>query len=145
MIGSNSSAVVVDFAHVRDGHTLFDWATLEMSLLSSITMPAIGESWDDAFVLIQKLITMHDGLSLNEISPDDKGVLVPVVKVREIVKQLLLAEDDWSEYFIALAFCSLRDFAWTELPLGSRRLAFLVSALAFRELQTRFPIGGLEV
>jgi hypothetical protein len=115
-----------------------------MSLLSSVIIPGVGESWTDAFALTQKLITMNDGLSLSEISPDAEGILAPIAKIREVAKQLLLAEDDWSEYFIALAFCGLRDFTWTALPLGSRRLAFLVAALAFHELQTRFPIGGRE-
>jgi hypothetical protein len=144
MVGANSNALVFDFAHVRGGHTLFDWATLEMSFLSSAIMPGVGESWADAFTLTQKLMTMNDGLSLSEISPDSEGVLAPVVKIREVIKQLLLAEDDWSEYFIALAFCSLRDFSWTKLSSGSRRMAFLVAALAFHELETRFPIGGRE-
>lgn len=144
LVGPNSSALVLDFAHIRDGHTLFDWATLEIGLLSSHIMPAVGESWDNAFSVVRKLVAINDGLSLNEFTPDPENTLVPVVKAREVVKQLLLAEDDWSEYFIALAFCGLRDFAWEALPESSRRLAFLVAALALQELQTRFPIGGRE-
>ena len=60
LVGPNNSAFLIDFAHARDGHTLFDWATLEISFLSDLIMPQIGESWDDAARVLDYLIALNE-------------------------------------------------------------------------------------
>jgi hypothetical protein len=138
IVNDKQGAFLVDFAHVRDGHTLFDWAMLESTLLSQDIMPTIGESWDDAKAVIKQLIELNDGLSLNEL--DANGHLPSVAKVRGVAQKCLLDKDNWTEYFIALAFCSMHAMTREDLSTGGRRLMFLASALAFHELQTRFRI-----
>ena len=48
LIGPNEGALLIDFGRTRDGHTVFDWATLEISLLSELLVPLSDDSWDSA-------------------------------------------------------------------------------------------------
>ena len=48
ILTSDGRPFLIDFAHTRDGHTLFDWANLEISLHAEMVMPRLGESWADA-------------------------------------------------------------------------------------------------
>lgn len=52
LVGPNDGALLIDFARTRDGHTLFDWANLEVSILSELIVPLYGEGWDDARTLL---------------------------------------------------------------------------------------------
>ena len=133
MIGTNQSAFLIDFAHTRDGHTLFDWATLETSLLSDIIMPNAGESWADARNLLHDMIVLNGDSS----QLDSQSALAPITYIRQIVSECLATENQWSEYFTALAFCSLRAIMWETIPIVGRRLMFLTAALAIHELRTR--------
>lgn len=124
MIGPNESAFLIDFANTRDGHTIFDWATLEIGLLSDSFV--VGDSWTDALQVLRQL---------HSVNRRGNATLKVIQQVREIVQQCLATPTDWTEYYIALAFCALRAMMWQERPLGNRRLMFLVAALALHELQ----------
>lgn len=138
MIGPNKSAFLIDFAHSREGHTLFDWATLEVSLLSEVVMPVAGQSWGDARQVIDSL--RHGDLPRTPSPIND--ALAVIHELRGISRECLVDEEIWSEYFVALALCSLRAIMWETMPVASRRLLFLVSGLAIHELRTRMTIEG---
>jgi ATP-dependent Clp protease ATP-binding subunit ClpC len=145
IVGPNGSPSLIDFAHTRDGHTIFDWATLEVSLLSDIVMPASGESWDDA----RRLLGIISALNAKELlDPKEEEIvdaLNAVKALRQIASGCLANEDNWAEYFVALALCGLRAITWETMPMGGRRLMFLVSALAIHELRNRHkPTGGSD-
>lgn len=131
LIGPNNSPFLIDFAHARDGHTLFDWATLEVSLLNQLVQPASGDTWEDAAQVIATLESMETSVPQPEEVPD---LYRPVLAVRAIVGELLAQPGHRDEYLIALALCALRAVSWTTLSPGSRRLMFLVSALAMTQL-----------
>jgi hypothetical protein len=143
LIGPNHSACLIDFAHTRDGHTLFDWATLETSLLSDMVMPAVGTSWDDTRRALEAIANLNASAPVHETDPGIARLLEPVVAVREIVKDCL-AEGNWDEYFIPLALCALRATTWETIPVASRRLMFLVAALAMHELRHRLRGKGAD-
>ena len=136
MIGPNNSAFLIDFAHTRDGHTIFDWANLEMSLFGDVVMPKVGDSWDD----IRKVIGYVATLNKDNSFPDGNAKLVQVLsavrKVRSIAKECLFNDESWVEYYIALALSALRATTWETMPITGRRFMFMLSALCFQELKT---------
>jgi hypothetical protein len=144
LVGPNNSAWLIDFAHTRDGHTLFDWATLEVSLLGDAVMPAAGESWQAARKVLDHLAALNAHTPLEEADPNVSSALSAVAALREIVQECLMTEGDWSEYYIALASCALRAVTFDTMSIGGRRLMFLLSALAIHELRQKFRPGSMD-
>jgi hypothetical protein len=134
MVGPNNSAFLIDFAHTRDGHAVFDWAALETSLLSDAVMPTFGSSWDDARVVLQQMIRLNQNTRQPDKTMPVAQSLDAIVHIRDIVKDCLTSNNTWAEYFVALAFCGLRAITWETMPAAGRRLLFLISALALYEL-----------
>lgn len=147
MVGLNNSPFLIDFAFARDGHTLLDWACLELSLLNELVMPTAGTEWVDVRRVIRYLIEVNAGRSLPETSPLSR-VLAPVIQIRHIVYDIIQRCHpetlDWTQYFVALTMCALRAMTWEKtMPLASRRLMFLVAGLAINELrETPVPLPG---
>lgn len=139
LIGPGDSAFLIDFAQSREGHTLFDWATLEVSLLSEVVMPAAGSTWADANLVLNYIAALNAQTALADLDPDVSEAISPIVAIREIVQDLLAIQVNWAEYHIALALCALRAVTWETMPVGSRRLMFQLSALAMDELRRRPP------
>jgi hypothetical protein len=133
MVGRRSTAFLIDFAQARSGHSLFDWACLEVSLLNQQLSPRAGSGWDDARALIARLSALD---SAPRQQPADADLL-PIAGVRGVVSGLLADRHDWSEYFISLAFTALRASLWDTLPHGARRASFMLSAYAMRQLEHR--------
>lgn len=135
LVGPNDNPFLIDFAHARDGHTLSDWAVLEVSLLSEVVMPVAGESWGAAYGALEGVATLnaraprHDGPYRNKL---DKA-FDAVACAREIVAECLATQDAWAEYYAPLAFCALRAMTWETMSPGSRRLMFLLAALSIHE------------
>ncbi len=144
LVGPNNSIWLIDFAHTRDGHTLFDWATLEVSLLGDAVMPAAGERWAAAYAISEHIAALNAHLPVEESDPHVSSAMSAVAALREIVHECLMTEDDWSEYYIALALCALRAVTFDMMSIGGRRLMFLLSALAIHELRQKFRPGGQD-
>ncbi|MFN8376206.1 MAG: Clp protease N-terminal domain-containing protein [Anaerolineae bacterium] len=130
ILGPNENPSLVDFAQTRDGHTIFDWVTLEISLLSDLVMTTTGNSWADARKVLQYLIALNDNAPLPQGDQRLSDAFSAIVTVREIARECLADPDDWAEYFAGLALCSLRALSWETMSVGARRLMFLLSALA---------------
>jgi hypothetical protein len=142
LVGPNNSTWLIDFAHTRDGHTLFDWATLEVSLLGDAVMPAAGESWQAARGMLEHLAAINSGLPTEETGANIRSAMSAVAALREIVQECLMTEADWSEYFIALSLCALRAVTFETMFIGGRRLMFLLTALTLHELRQRNRLGS---
>ncbi len=136
LVGPNASAFLIDFAQTRNGHTLFDWACLEVSLLTDVVMPVVGNDWWSVRLVLRYLASLHKDTPDSGV-PALNDVMQHVVAVREIVKDCLAREGSWSEYYMALTFCTLRAFMWETLSLGARRLMFSLGGLAIHEMRTR--------
>jgi hypothetical protein len=134
LIGPNDTPFLIDFEHTRDGHTLFDWASLEISLLNELIVPAVGSSWEDACTIVEYLAALNAQSPLPRADPEITLACAPLIAVREIVQESLANADYWDEYYIALALCALRALCWETVPVGGRRLMLLVAALAINEL-----------
>jgi hypothetical protein len=135
LVGPNGSAFLIDFAQTRNGHTVFDWASLEVSLLTEVVMPVIGDDWWSV-----RLVLRYIGSLLREIPdtvPALNAVMQHVLAVREIAKDCLARDGSWSEYYVALTMAALRAYTWETLTLGSRRLMFCLAALSIHELRQR--------
>lgn len=129
LVGPTGDAWLIDFEWARDGHTLFDWAVLEVSVLIDLVIDPKDKNWETVRKVIARLDRIDQRLPLeNEDTLDQR--LGIVAEIRHIVGELLATPGDWSEYFIALAMCGMRVLSWENRPLAARRLAFLVAALA---------------
>jgi hypothetical protein len=135
LVGPNGSAFLIDFAQTRNGHTLFDWACLEVSLLTDVVMPVIGDDWYSVRLVLSYIASLHK--ELPDTVPALNEVMQHVVAVREIARECLVRPDSWSEYYIALTMCALRAYMWDTVSLGARRLMFYVAALAINEMRSR--------
>ena len=137
LIGPRGDAWLIDFAWTRDGHTLFDWALLEISLLVEMVSPRAPRGWEGAWETIGRLAAIDRGETSvrNAAHPAARGLGV-VADVREIVAQCLGEVGRWSEYYMALAFLALRAMTWRAEHIDGRRLAFLVAALCMDHLQS---------
>ncbi|MGJ3239007.1 MAG: Clp protease N-terminal domain-containing protein [Anaerolineae bacterium] len=130
LIGPNDSALLIDFARTRDGHSIFDWANLEVSLLSELVVPIVGDSWDDIRQLMSYLAVIDHPELADQIPEDVNDALKAISSLREIVAQGLSKDGEWYEYSLTLAFTALRAMTWKTMSIKSRRLMFLVSAFA---------------
>ena len=142
MIGPNNSAFLIDFAYTRDGHTIFDWANLEISLLGDVIIPEHCRSWDDIRQVLRYIIAMNAGEYFPQPNSDIAHALASVMQVRSIAHECLIDESNWTEYYVGLAFSSLRATGWENMPFVSRRFMYLLSALCFHELRVRFMTTG---
>jgi hypothetical protein len=133
LVGPAGDAWMIDFALVREGHALFDWAVLEISVLTTIVAPIIDDNdWEDiwaALALINKINNLQYHMDWDE-SPLADSLRV-VVKIREIVEENLAIPGKWQEYHIALFMLALRGLTWLNTAsLQARRLLFGLAALS---------------
>ncbi|MEP7292405.1 MAG: Clp protease N-terminal domain-containing protein [Chloroflexota bacterium] len=135
LVGPNGSAFLIDFAQTRNGHTLFDWASLEVSLLTDVVMPVIGDDWYSVRLVLRAIAGLSKDVP--DSVPAVNEVMKHVVAVREIARECLARDTSWSEYFVALAMCALRAYTWETTSLGSRRLMFCLAGLGIHELRSR--------
>lgn len=135
LIGPNDGALLIDFARTRDGHSIFDWANLEVSLLSELIVPKVEDSWDGARQLVSYLAVVEQPELAKNIPTEVYDALQAIMSVREIAKQTLSISGVWHEYSLALAFSALRGMTWTTMPMCSRRVMYLVSAMAMHHVQ----------
>ncbi len=144
LIDPDERVWLIDFAWTRDGHTLFDWAVLEVSLLTSVLSPCIGDDLARALPLL---------VALNNQAPppqvDDATLsqaMVALEAVREVVHRCLASQNDWYEYFAGFSLCALRAVTWDTVSPEAKRLVFLASALAMAEtLETLNNDQGHEI
>lgn len=128
LVGHKQAPFLIDFEQSRTGHTLFDWASLEISLITALVAPDAGENWDYARRALGLLTNLRPPLS-----GEAAAGVYPILAIREIVAQNLAVPGQWSEYAIARAFVALRGVGFSDLPTQARRLLLLVSAQAMDE------------
>ncbi len=134
LVGPNDTAFLIDFEHTRDGHTLFDWATLEISLLNELVVPAVDNTWGEVGQILEYLAALNAHTPLPDGDPEMALLLTPLVAIREIVQASLAHADKWEEYYVALALAALRALCWETVPIAGRRLMLLLAALAMNEV-----------
>jgi hypothetical protein len=138
LVGTNDSASLIDFGQARDGHTLFDWATLEISILSDVVMVAAGGTWDNARAVLRYIHALNHNQPMPTQQPKIAEAMAAVVTIREIVRELLNPDESWAEYYAALMLCALRAVTWADtMHPGGRRLMFLVAALSLWQFQPK--------
>lgn len=142
MMGIQNTAMLIDFAQARDGHTLFDWAVLEMSLLAELLLPFLDDTWNSVRDLLPYLV----GITHPQRMPDPDETLAPILQtvrdLRSIISEQLATSGKWEEYWIALAVVTLRASLWATMSVPQRRLMAFVSGLAIGELDQVAASGG---
>lgn len=142
LIGPNDSALLIDFARTRDGHSIFDWASLEISILSELVVPKIGESWDDVRQLMLYLAVIDQPDMADQIPDDIYNALKAIISLRQIVARSLAKPNEWHEYSLTLAFTALRAMTWETMSISSRRLMYLIAAFAMYHFNRREHEAG---
>jgi len=141
LIGPAGDAWLIDFEWTRQGHTLFDWAVLEISLLAELLVPLLEDNWDSCWGAIYFLHTLSHHGSIPEDTPSAVlDALRAIRAVRAVAEELLAPNALWSEYYIALAMCAIRVPSWKNRSLTTRRFMFLVSALSMDLARTNNPL-----
>lgn len=136
LVGPGGDAWLIDFAWAREGHTLFDWALLEVSLLVDVVASVAPAGWEGAWGAVALLQSINQGEDRVLREQHRVGrLLTAVMTIRDIVRRCLAVPDRWTEYFVALALLSLRSMGWESVSLDGRRLAFLISALSIAEVE----------
>lgn len=141
LIGPNDVPLLIDFGRTRDGHTIFDWANLEISLISEAIVPLGDGDWDAARELLQYIMAVRDDIDFDLLPEPIRERLEIIRELRSIVSERLAYRDKWEEYFISLAMSSLRAVTWKTMPSASRRMMYLVSAMAIDEVERLTGIG----
>jgi hypothetical protein len=138
LIGPNNRIWLIDFGNARDGHTLFDWANLEVSLLGDALMPSMGDEWKTVTEVLDSLSWLNSDLPMPSMNDEVFTAIASITAVREIVHDCLTTKDNWYEYFVALTLCALRAVTWDTMSLGGRRLLFMVAGFALLELNRKY-------
>jgi hypothetical protein len=144
LIGPSDSALLIDFALTRDGHTVFDWANLEVSIISESIVPQVPDSWDGARLLINHLVALNNPGRTLSGPPELREALQAIVALREIASQCLANKNRWVEYYVSLSMCALRAMQWETMTLASRRVMFLLAALSMFEIENYKPDSDSE-
>lgn len=139
LVGPNNSTWLIDFGHARDGHTLFDWSTLEVSLLGDALMPMLEDDWQTARQVLECIVALDSNLPIPQMSDQLFSAMGSLATLREIASECLTVADSWGEYYVALALSALRGVTWKTMSLGGRRLMFLLAGLALYELNRLQP------
>jgi hypothetical protein len=136
LVGPHGDPWLIDFAWAREGHTLFDWVMLEASLLVEIIAHLAEPGWAGAWHITGLLSQVNHG-KLEDVSHPAAQAMEAVITLRDVAQQCLGTADWWEEYYVALSLLSLRLMDWKSEGIDARRVAFLVSALALSEAQSR--------
>jgi len=137
LVGPHETPFLIDFAEARPGHSLFDWACLEISVYADLVMPAFGANWESIRTAASGIAAINQGKVPTFSQVEHSDAMFPIYAIRDIVHEGLATPDKWSEYFVALALCSLRAVTWETMAVGGRRLMLYVAALALHELSAR--------
>lgn len=133
LVGPAGDAWLIDFGQTREGHVLFDWATLEVSLLSTVIAPKLDDTWESAWQAARLLDLINQNMPTHQFSADYVDYLEAIRAVREVVEKNMTRAHLWSEYYFALTLLALRALSWkTTSSLTERRLLFIVAALSVR-------------
>ncbi len=137
LVGPLGDAWLIDFAWVREGHTLFDWALLELSLLIEIVSHLAPSGWEGMWGIVAMVHAINRGQEYAFQERHQVGRAFTAVKmIRDVAQKCLVASDQWTEYFVAQALLALRMMEWQSETMDGRRLAFLLSALATAAVQS---------
>ncbi|MCA9914063.1 MAG: hypothetical protein KC496_11965, partial [Anaerolineae bacterium] len=127
---------LIDFARTRDGHAIFDWANLEISILSELLVPLYPDDWDGARILLNHFTAInHQPERALSAPPDLVEAWQAIRELRRLSQATLVNKDDWTEFYISLALSSLRAMTWNSMSIAGRRVMYLVSALTMYELK----------
>ena len=146
LVGPRGDAWLIDFAWAREGHTLFDWAMLEASLLVEYVARFVPPGWAGVWGTLALLASINRGEDrvFEDKHPAARALTV-LTTVRAVARECLGIQERWNEYYIALALLALRLMDWQSESVEARRLAFMVAALSIAQTQMPSPMGSGEV
>ncbi len=144
LVGPGGNAWLIDFAQTREGHTLFDWAVLETSLITEYIEAYLqADDWDAIWPVAATVHQIGQTLRPPRGSTELDRALGVIATIRQIVQECLADPGDWREYHVALALTLLRGLRWTgTVSLKGRRLLFLLAALAMSAATSREGVAG---
>lgn len=131
LVGPGDLVWLIDFAATREGHTLFDFARLEVELATQV----VAKRFADAGLGVGAFVEVLDGLSAGRPSGDGPqgDAACWLGAVRGLSGRCLFDPADWTEFRLALSlaylgalkFANLDEIPSAPLP---KRLAFAAAA-----------------
>jgi Ser/Thr protein kinase RdoA (MazF antagonist) len=131
LVGPGDLVWLIDFASTREGHTLYDFARLEVELTTQVVAEILSHrgSWMEAFLIVL------DGLHRNVDALDGPlgEIYLLLSAVRRIARRCLYDPADSKEFYRTLLlaylgclkFANLDQLSWAPM---SKALAFLAAA-----------------
>jgi len=141
LIGIHDSPFLIDFALTRDGHTAFDWACLEISLLRERVVPVLGANWEAVWGALKAVDAVHRGQSALLPQTMDEA-LRPVAALQEMIDACLIQPGHREEFQVALALAALRAMTWGEMAIGGQRLMVGLAGLCLHQIMEMGRGGG---
>jgi hypothetical protein len=125
LVGPGGFVWLIDFAHTREGHPLYDFAHLEAEIIAQVIAPQM--SAPDYLALLRELDAQayahaqaHDGHTIPAL----------IATVREVAWRCLFNAMQKREYWLALYMACLGALKFTNLNAHQRHLLYLTAAHA---------------
>jgi len=117
LVGPGGFVWLIDFAHTREGHPLFDFAHLEAEIITQVIAPQT--SAPDYLAMLQ---------ALDAQTPDGHTPQALIASVREVAWRCLFNAMQKREYWLALYMACLGALKFTNLNAHQRHLLYLTAA-----------------
>lgn len=144
LVGPGGNAWLIDFGLTREGHVLFDWAVLEISLLVSVVAPRMPGGWGGVWGTARLIKAINRNESIRQDNPVAE-VFEAIRILRHIVQDNLAHPHEWLEYYVVLALVALRGLSWEDTTSVAVRRLLLVAAMLSAEAAAQYEEAHLTV
>ncbi|MFN8493891.1 MAG: transporter substrate-binding domain-containing protein [Caldilineaceae bacterium] len=121
---------LIDFAETTKGPVLFDLQCLEVQVLTHLLFHEKVQPQKRTKLLIAVLQALHKPtLTPKAPHPSVQKAYTVLVALRQLARQYLVKEQDWTEYYRGLTLVLLAALKFDGLNAEARRLAFIGAAV----------------
>jgi hypothetical protein len=120
LVGPGGFVWLIDFAHTREGHPLYDFAHLEAEIITQVVAPQVPQARDYLNMLS----------SLDAKTAESHNITSLIQAVREMAWRCLFNSLQRNEYWMALYTACLGALKFTNLNAHQRHLLYLTAAWA---------------
>jgi hypothetical protein len=131
-------AELIDWSEVRQGSPLFDWISLELSLISDILAEDMYDTWEWVWAFAASYRQLNQGAAIGADQPWALA-LNKLGRLRALVTEVLPNPGHWGEYQAGLVCLALGQLSQSHFSLGARRALMLVAAIATEAFQEQDP------
>jgi hypothetical protein len=126
LVGPGGFVWLIDFAHTREGHPLYDFAHLEAEIITQVIAPQMPSA--------QAYLDLLHGLDQRMSDGHAHDAASLIVAVREMAGRCLFNALQKREYWMALYMACLGALKFTNLNAHQRHLLYLTAAVVAQRL-----------